>query len=83
MTIQGRILEGVARGLDAETIRQPLGVCAAITPFNFPAMVPIWFLPFAIACGNTFVLKPSEQAPDDLRARVGAARGGSGCRPVS
>lgn len=63
MTLQGKILEGVARGINSETIRQPIGVCAAITPFNFPAMVPMWFLPFAIACGNTFVLKPSEQVP--------------------
>ncbi|MFY9701932.1 MAG: CoA-acylating methylmalonate-semialdehyde dehydrogenase [Terriglobales bacterium] len=63
MTMQGRILEGVARGINTETIRQPVGVCAAITPFNFPAMVPMWFLPFAIVYGNTFVLKPSEQVP--------------------
>ncbi|MFY9561317.1 MAG: CoA-acylating methylmalonate-semialdehyde dehydrogenase [Terriglobales bacterium] len=63
MTMQGRILEGVARGINSETIRQSVGVCAAITPFNFPAMVPMWFLPFAIVCGNTFVLKPSEQVP--------------------
>jgi malonate-semialdehyde dehydrogenase (acetylating) / methylmalonate-semialdehyde dehydrogenase len=63
MTMQGRILDGVARGISSETIRQPVGVCAAITPFNFPAMVPMWFLPFAIVCGNTFVLKPSEQVP--------------------
>jgi malonate-semialdehyde dehydrogenase (acetylating) / methylmalonate-semialdehyde dehydrogenase len=62
-TMQGRILEDVASGIDALTIRQPVGVCAAIVPFNFPAMVPFWFLPFAIACGNTFVLKPSEQVP--------------------
>ena len=62
-TMQGRILEDVARNVDCETIRQPVGVCAAIAPFNFPAMVPFWFLPFAIACGNTFVLKPSEQVP--------------------
>jgi malonate-semialdehyde dehydrogenase (acetylating)/methylmalonate-semialdehyde dehydrogenase len=62
-TMQGRILEDVARGVDCETIRQPVGVCAAIVPFNFPAMVPFWFLPFAIGCGNTFVLKPSEQVP--------------------
>ncbi len=62
-TMQGRILEDVARNIDAETIRQPVGVCAAIVPFNFPAMVPFWFLPFAIACGNTFILKPSEQVP--------------------
>ena len=63
MTMQGRVLEGVARGIDTETVRQPVGVCAAITPFNFPAMVPMWFLPFAIVCGNTFILKPSEQVP--------------------
>ena len=56
-------MEDVSRNIDAETIRQPVGVCAAIVPFNFPAMVPFWFLPFAIACGNTFVLKPSEQVP--------------------
>ena len=62
-TMQGRILEDVSRGIDAYTVRQPVGVCAAIVPFNFPAMVPFWFLPFAIACGNTFVLKPSEQVP--------------------
>ena len=62
-TMQGRVLEDVSRGIDAETIRQPVGVCAAIVPFNFPAMVPFWFLPFAIGCGNTFILKPSEQVP--------------------
>src|SRR5437763_13120142 len=62
-TMQGRNLENVATNVDAETIRQPVGVCAAIVPFNFPAMVPFWFLPFAIACGNTFVIKPSEQVP--------------------
>jgi malonate-semialdehyde dehydrogenase (acetylating) / methylmalonate-semialdehyde dehydrogenase len=62
-TMQGKILEDVSRNVDAETIRQPVGVCAAIVPFNFPAMVPFWFLPFAIACGNSFVLKPSEQVP--------------------
>jgi malonate-semialdehyde dehydrogenase (acetylating) / methylmalonate-semialdehyde dehydrogenase len=62
-TMQGRVLEDVSRNVDAETIRQPVGVCAAIVPFNFPAMVPFWFLPFAIGCGNAFVLKPSEQVP--------------------
>jgi malonate-semialdehyde dehydrogenase (acetylating)/methylmalonate-semialdehyde dehydrogenase len=61
--MQGRNLEGVATNVDCETVRQPVGVCAAIVPFNFPAMVPMWFLPFAIACGNTFILKPSEQVP--------------------
>jgi malonate-semialdehyde dehydrogenase (acetylating) / methylmalonate-semialdehyde dehydrogenase len=63
MMMQGRVLEGVSRGINTETIRQPVGVCAAITPFNFPGMVPMWFLPFAIVYGNTFVLKPSEQVP--------------------
>jgi malonate-semialdehyde dehydrogenase (acetylating) / methylmalonate-semialdehyde dehydrogenase len=62
-TMQGRNLEDVSRGIDCETYRQPVGVFAAIVPFNFPAMVPMWFLPFAIACGNTFILKPSEQVP--------------------
>jgi malonate-semialdehyde dehydrogenase (acetylating)/methylmalonate-semialdehyde dehydrogenase len=62
-TMQGKILEDVSTNIDAETVRQPVGVCAAIVPFNFPAMVPFWFLPFAIGCGNTFVLKPSEQVP--------------------
>ncbi len=62
-TMQGRSLEDIATGIDCYTYRQPMGVFAAITPFNFPAMVPMWFLPHAIACGNTFVLKPSERVP--------------------
>jgi len=61
--MMGRTLEDVAAGIDCEYIRQPLGVFAAVTPFNFPAMVPLWFWPYAIATGNTFVLKPSEQVP--------------------
>ncbi len=61
--LKGSNLEGVARGVDVEMVRQPVGVVAAITPFNFPAMIPLWFLPFAIACGNTFILKPSERDP--------------------
>ena len=61
--LKGQNLEGVARGVDVEMVRQPVGVVAAITPFNFPAMIPLWFLPYAVACGNTFVLKPSEQDP--------------------
>lgn len=55
--------DGAARGIDEQVIRQPLGVFAAVCPFNFPAMVPFWFWPYAIACGNTYVLKPSEQVP--------------------
>jgi malonate-semialdehyde dehydrogenase (acetylating)/methylmalonate-semialdehyde dehydrogenase len=62
-TMQGRALEDIAVGIDCYTYRQPLGVFAAITPFNFPAMVPMWFLPHAIACGNTFIVKPSERVP--------------------
>ena len=62
-TMQGRNLENVATNVDCETYRQPIGVFGAICPFNFPAMVPMWFLPFSVACGNTFVLKPSEQVP--------------------
>lgn len=61
--MQGYNLEDVARGIDEFMIRQPLGVVVAITPFNFPVMIPLWFLPYAIACGNTFILKPSERVP--------------------
>lgn len=61
--MQGYNLEDVTAGVDETLIRQPLGVVAAITPFNFPAMIPFWFLPYAIACGNTLVLKPSERVP--------------------
>jgi len=59
----GDLANNVARGVDTYTLMQPLGVCAGITPFNFPAMIPLWMFPMAIACGNTFVLKPSEQDP--------------------
>ena len=61
--LKGENLEGVAGGVDVELVRQPVGVVAAITPFNFPAMIPLWFLPFAVACGNAFILKPSERDP--------------------
>ncbi|NJK99638.1 MAG: CoA-acylating methylmalonate-semialdehyde dehydrogenase [Spirulinaceae cyanobacterium SM2_1_0] len=63
MLMQGNNLEDVARGIDEMTFRQPLGVCAIITPFNFPGMIPFWFLPYAIACGNTVIIKPSEKVP--------------------
>jgi malonate-semialdehyde dehydrogenase (acetylating)/methylmalonate-semialdehyde dehydrogenase len=59
----GQSLQNIARNVDCETIRHPLGVCAGITPFNFPAMVPLWMFPIALACGNTFILKPSEKVP--------------------
>jgi malonate-semialdehyde dehydrogenase (acetylating)/methylmalonate-semialdehyde dehydrogenase len=61
--MMGESLESVAKGIDCHSIRQPLGVCVGITPFNFPCMVPMWMYPFAIACGNAFVLKPSEKVP--------------------
>ncbi|MFO1010438.1 MAG: CoA-acylating methylmalonate-semialdehyde dehydrogenase [Planctomycetota bacterium] len=61
--LMGSVLEDVAKGIDCESIRQPMGVFACIAPFNFPAMVPLWFYPFAVACGNTFLCKPSEQVP--------------------
>jgi malonate-semialdehyde dehydrogenase (acetylating) / methylmalonate-semialdehyde dehydrogenase len=61
--MMGDSLNDVAQGIDCKTVRQPIGVCAGITPFNFPAMVPMWMWPFALACGNTFILKPSEKVP--------------------
>jgi malonate-semialdehyde dehydrogenase (acetylating) / methylmalonate-semialdehyde dehydrogenase len=61
--LMGYGLENIAAGIDCNVIRQPIGVCAAIAPFNFPAMVPLWFLPFAVASGNTIIVKPSEQVP--------------------
>ncbi len=67
LMMQGYNLEDVARGIDETMIRQPLGVVAAITPFNFPGMIPFWFLPYAIATGNTFILKPSERVPLTMR----------------
>jgi malonate-semialdehyde dehydrogenase (acetylating) / methylmalonate-semialdehyde dehydrogenase len=63
MLIQSEFSENIAGGVDEFMIRQPLGVCACIVPFNFPGMIPFWFLPYAIACGNTFVIKPSEKVP--------------------
>jgi malonate-semialdehyde dehydrogenase (acetylating) / methylmalonate-semialdehyde dehydrogenase len=67
MLMQGYNLEDVTPGVDETLIRQPLGVVAAITPFNFPIMIPFWFLPYAIACGNTLVIKPSERVPLSMR----------------
>jgi malonate-semialdehyde dehydrogenase (acetylating)/methylmalonate-semialdehyde dehydrogenase len=61
--MKGEYSDQVGRGIDSWSLRQPLGVCAGITPFNFPAMVPLWMFPVALACGNTFVLKPSERDP--------------------
>lgn len=61
--MQGEFSEDIARGIDEFMIRQPVGVCACIAPFNFPGMIPFWFLPYALACGNVFILKPSEKVP--------------------
>src|SRR5256714_3074251 len=68
--MQGFGLEDISAGIDCHVVRQPIGVAAAIAPFNFPALVPMWFLPFAIVTGNTFVLKPSEQVPLSQRKMV-------------
>ena len=79
--LMGETVENVARTIDCYSYTQPLGVCAGITPFNFPAMIPLWMFPLAIACGNTFVLKPSEQDPltptrlAELFAEAGAPKG--------
>lgn len=63
MLMQGTFLEDIAPGIDEMMIRQPVGVCACIVPFNFPGMIAFWFLPYAIACGNTYIVKPSERVP--------------------
>jgi malonate-semialdehyde dehydrogenase (acetylating)/methylmalonate-semialdehyde dehydrogenase len=63
MMMQGTVLEDIASGIDEFMIRQPLGVAVAIAPFNFPAMIPFWFMPYALACGNTYMVKPSEKVP--------------------
>lgn len=79
--MQGGILENVAKGIDEFMIRQPLGVCAAVCPFNFPGMIPFWFLPYALACGNSYLLKPSERVPltmqlvFELLAQTGLPKG--------
>lgn len=79
--MMGESMENIARNVDCETIRHPIGVAAGITPFNFPAMVPLWMYPVAITCGNTFVLKPSEKVPltslmiADLLAEAGLPKG--------
>src|SRR5690606_16398903 len=88
--LKGELSTQVSTRVDVASIRQPLGVVAGITPFNFPAMVPMWMFPLAIACGNTFVLKPSAKGPAaslrlaELAAeaglRVGVLNGGQGDR---
>ncbi len=79
--LKGEFSDNVGSGIDSWSLRQPVGVCAGITPFNFPAMVPMWMFPVAIACGNTFVLKPSEKDPScglrlaELATEAGLPRG--------
>lgn len=79
--MMGESMENIARNVDCETIRHPLGVCAGISPFNFPAMVPLWMYPIAITCGNSFILKPSEKVPltammiGDLLSKAGLPAG--------
>ena len=79
--LTGEILPNMARGIDGELARHPLGVCVGITPFNFPAMIPLWMFPLALVCGNTFVLKPSERVPltairlTELLAEAGLPKG--------
>lgn len=80
MLMQGRNNEDIASGIDEHLIRQPLGVAAAITPFNFPGMIPFWFLPYALATGNCFILKPSERVPM-TSARVFELLGQAGFPP--
>ncbi len=76
--LKGEFSANVGTGIDGFSIRHPVGICAGITPFNFPAMVPLWMFPMALACGNTFILKPSEKDPScslrlaELMAEAGA-----------
>jgi malonate-semialdehyde dehydrogenase (acetylating)/methylmalonate-semialdehyde dehydrogenase len=79
--LTGELLPNIARGIDGELARHPLGVCVGITPFNFPAMIPLWMFPLALVCGNTFILKPSERVPltairlAELLAEAGLPKG--------
>ncbi|MGD8957478.1 MAG: aldehyde dehydrogenase family protein, partial [Chromatiaceae bacterium] len=79
--LKGSFSENVGANVDSHSVRQPVGVCAGITPFNFPAMVPMWMFPMAVACGNTFVLKTSERVPStalrlaELFSEAGLPRG--------
>ncbi|TDE14579.1 CoA-acylating methylmalonate-semialdehyde dehydrogenase [Dyadobacter psychrotolerans] len=69
--MQGEFSEDIAKGIDEYMIRQPLGVCACIAPFNFPGMITFWFLPYALACGNSYIIKPSEKVPLTMTKIVG------------
>jgi malonate-semialdehyde dehydrogenase (acetylating)/methylmalonate-semialdehyde dehydrogenase len=71
MMAKGEISEDIAPGIDEIMLRQPVGVCATICPFNFPGMIPFWFLPYALACGNTYIIKPSEKVPMTMQVIFG------------
>jgi malonate-semialdehyde dehydrogenase (acetylating)/methylmalonate-semialdehyde dehydrogenase len=81
MLMKGEVVEDIAPGIDELMLRQPVGVCATIAPFNFPGMIPFWYLPYAIACGNTYIIKPSEKVPMTMQfimkliEQVGLPRG--------
>ena len=77
--LKGEFSRNVGPAIDTYSDRQPLGVVAGITPFNFPAMVPMWMYPLAIACGNTFILKPSERDPSAPDARLASCSWRPGC----
>ena len=77
--MQGRVSEDIAPGIDETMWRQPVGVCAVIAPFNFPGMIPFWFMPYALACGNTCIIKPSERVPLTMQ-RVFQLFEEAGCR---
>ena len=80
--MMGSNLEDIASGIDELMIRQPVGVVGVITPFNFPGMIPLWFLPYAVACGNTVMLKPSEKTPMTMARVLRARRAGRRSRPA-
>ena len=81
--LKGEVTENVGTNVDSHSLRQPLGVVAGITPFNFPCMVPMWMFPVALACGNAFILKPSERDPSAPLFIAELLKPGRACRPAS
>ena len=81
--LKGEVTENVGTNVDSHSLRQPLGVVAGITPFNFPCMVPMWMFPVALACGNAFILKPSRARSVGAAVHRGVADPGRACRPAS
>jgi len=80
MMSKGELVEDIAPGIDELMIRQPLGVCATIAPFNFPGMIPFWYLPYALAAGNTYIIKPSEKVPMTMQFVMQLMRAAPGSR---